>query len=334
MSKPLFRSLFVISGCMLLYLCPFESRAATPSPLSRTSLEATSEKCADATAFQVTYTFGDQIVPINTDSCPNWFVTSSSLERMQKEVRGEGRERSGYFLIDGKESAFPSRYRIENGFVTDMSGNLIISESEMYETLKRLFDQYNTRVDEGTTVFYATSGRTVFFGGEPEPVSKVDLDEEFDILVEACIEGDMKAERVIYTEKVNSDVRTVGDSYVEVDMADQMLYFYLDGELIVETPVVTGNMAWGMGTPEGIWPIFNITRNAVLVGENYRTPVNYWMAFTHQGHGIHDSTWRTSGYGGDIYLTDGSHGCVNTPLDKVSIVFENAYLGLPVVTFY
>ena len=34
----------------------------------------------------------------------------------------------------------------------------------------------------------------------------------------------------------------IGNTYIEVDMSNQKLYAYLEGELIVETDIVTGNM--------------------------------------------------------------------------------------------
>ena len=48
--------------------------------------------------------------------------------------------------------------------------------------------------------------------------------------------------------------------------------------------------------------------------------------------GLHDSSWRTE-YGGDIYLTDGSHGCVNTPLDAIATIYNNITVGTLVVVY-
>ena len=161
------------------------------------------------------------------------------------------------------------------------------------------------------------------------------MKKEFQTLKDVFLAQKTDEKRVIYTKKVDrGEVETVGDTYIEVDCSLQHLYMYEDGELICDTPVVTGNMSWGAGTPEGRWYVINRARNATLIGEDYVTKVNYWMAFTYNGHGIHDSTWRTSGYGGDIYLYDGSHGCVNTPIDKVAYIFEHAIVGEPVLVFY
>lgn len=73
-------------------------------------------------------------------------------------------------------------------------------------------------------------------------------------------------------------------------------------------------------------------KNRVLRGANYATPVKYWMAVDGR-IGIHDASWRKE-FGGDIYLTDGSHGCINTPLEKVQELYDMVEIGTPVIMFY
>ena len=110
------------------------------------------------------------------------------------------------------------------------------------------------------------------------------------------------------------------------------MWFYINGKLYVDTPVVTG-MADGVhDTPKGVHTIFVHQSPSRLIGDTWDVMVNYWMQFTADGCGIHDSTWRASyEYGGNTYLTDGSHGCVNTPLDKVAKIFKKAHNGTIVV---
>ena len=79
----------------------------------------------------------------------------------------------------------------------------------------------------------------------------------------------------------------------------------------MESDFVSGNLSKGWGTPAGTYPLTYKQRNAVLKGEGYRTPVDYWMPFN-GGIGMHDATWRSS-FGGTIYKTGGSHGCINLP---------------------
>jgi len=124
----------------------------------------------------------------------------------------------------------------------------------------------------------------------------------------------------------------IGDTYVEVDMGAQHLWLYKVGQLVIDTDVVTGNMSRGYGTPAIVAAIKYKARNAVLRGADYATPVKYWMPF-YGNYGLHDANWRRS-FGGDIYLTGGSHGCVNIPPANAKVIFENVEKGTPVILYY
>lgn len=138
----------------------------------------------------------------------------------------------------------------------------------------------------------------------------------------------------IKSQKATSTIfgQDVGNTYIEINIKQQHMWYYINGKLYVDTPVVTG-MADGVhDTPKGVHTIFVHQSPARLVGDTWDVMVNYWMQFTADGCGIHDSTWRASyEYGGNTYLTDGSHGCVNTPLDKVAKIFKKAHNGTIVV---
>lgn len=123
----------------------------------------------------------------------------------------------------------------------------------------------------------------------------------------------------------------VGDSYVEVDTLEQHVYLYIDGECVMDSPCVTGNVSWNMETPKGVFYIEYKQRNRTLRGPDYATPVSYWMHF-YNHCGFHDANWRKN-FGGEIYLKDGSHGCVNMPPAKAKELYEQVYAGMPVVIY-
>ena len=104
---------------------------------------------------------------------------------------------------------------------------------------------------------------------------------------------------------------------------------YEDGELILESPIVTGN--GGKHTRKGIYSLTYKTKNATLRGADYESFVYYWMPFE-GGIGMHDATWR-SNFGGNIYKTNGSHGCINMPLNNAKIVYENIDSLAPIIVW-
>ena len=95
---------------------------------------------------------------------------------------------------------------------------------------------------------------------------------------------------------------------------------------------MSGNAAKGWSTPAGAYSITYKQRNATLKGQGYATPVSYWMPFN-GGIGLHDANWRKT-FGGTIYKTNGSHGCVNLPPAVAKTIYENISAGDPVLCYH
>lgn len=159
-----------------------------------------------------------------------------------------------------------------------------------------------------------------------------------DKILEAVQAGEtvenMEAEWQYQAKNMGED--DIGGTYIEISISEQMMWCYEDYELVVETPVVTGNPNAGNDTPYGsVWAIDGMQRDAVLgtiETMGYESPVKYWIPFN-GNVGIHDADgWRSS-YGGDIYLTNGSHGCINTPEPAAKTIYETVTIGTAVVVY-
>lgn len=131
---------------------------------------------------------------------------------------------------------------------------------------------------------------------------------------------------------VSRKVDDVGKTYIEVDLARQKLWYYKDGALQLETNVVTGNPTKGNGTPTGTDRIWSRERDRYLTGETYRSKVSYWAPINWSGVGLHDASWR-SNFGGNIYKSGGSHGCVNIPVPVMKNLFPQTFTGMPVIVY-
>ncbi len=131
---------------------------------------------------------------------------------------------------------------------------------------------------------------------------------------------------------VSRKVDDVGNTYIEVDLARQKLWYYKDGVLQLETNVVTGNPTKGNGTPTGTDRIWSRERDRYLTGETYRSKVSYWAPINWSGVGLHDASWR-SNFGGNIYKSGGSHGCVNIPVPVMKNLFPQTFTGMPVIVY-
>ena len=121
---------------------------------------------------------------------------------------------------------------------------------------------------------------------------------------------------------------TLTGKFVVVDISAQTLTLFNGNTIILETPVVTGDKD-KYDTPTGKYEIRKKDTDTYLVGPGYRTHVDYWMPFN-GGIGLHDADWRSK-FGGNIYVNNGSHGCVNIPPKYADDVFENVEKGTKVL---
>lgn len=127
----------------------------------------------------------------------------------------------------------------------------------------------------------------------------------------------------------------IGDTYVEISINRQHLWFYKDGKLKMDSKIVTGKLTKDRKTTVGVHRIYGKQRDRYLgtmAVQGYRSFVHYWMPFNWDGQGLHDATWRNK-FGGNIYKTGGSHGCVNLPYSFAGKLYEEVKIGMPVVIY-
>ncbi|HZJ57864.1 MAG TPA: L,D-transpeptidase family protein [Clostridia bacterium] len=207
--------------------------------------------------------------------------------------------------------------------------NVILDETGVKEYVDYIGKTYNSfgrtrtfKTSYGTTI-KVKGGDYGWWLNRPLEVSE---------LIELLLAGEKAKKEPAYFQTAQQyGPDDVGDTYVEVNLKAQHLFFYKNGKLIVETDFVSGNLAKGYGTPPGTYPVQYKERNATLKGEDYTTPVDYWMPFN-RGIGFHDATWRNK-FGGDIYKTKGSHGCINMPPKAAKKMFEHIKRGVAVIVY-
>jgi len=132
----------------------------------------------------------------------------------------------------------------------------------------------------------------------------------------------------------------VAKNCVVVDISEQKLYFYSDGQKSWSTKVITGLLGVH-DTPIGSYTMYssNFEPKTTLNGYNdngtkYSSYVNYWMPFiTSRGIGFHDADeWRDPiEYTSTRYKTNGSHGCVNMQLEAAKKLYYSVNDSIKVV---
>ena len=161
---------------------------------------------------------------------------------------------------------------------------------------------------------------------------KIDRTAEAKAILENIENGKVFEREPIYAQKALSrGENEIGNTYVEINITRQHIWFYKDGKLITQSAVVTGNPNRGYSTVIGTYMLNYKQKGATLRGPGYETDVNYWMPFF-GNIGIHDASWRYS-FGGTIYKRNGSHGCVNAPLSVAKKIFNNIEAGTPIICY-
>lgn len=120
------------------------------------------------------------------------------------------------------------------------------------------------------------------------------------------------------------------NTYIDVDLTAQHVTYILDGNIAFESDCVSGDVSKHRSTPTGTFAIYGHVPGQYLTGPTWRNWVDYWMPFSPGGCGLHDATWRKK-FGGEIYKTNGSHGCVNLPHDKAKELFDMVGIGTVVI---
>ncbi len=257
-------------------------------------------------------------------------VTLDELETKQDEKISDEKIGEGYFVAGSRIIPFPEDYKVQGNFITDNNDNLLLSCSDFYSSVSLLLDQIDTR--NGIKEYQKNGDGEIVVSGRKDGVL-FDKREEYNKLLDSLRDNEKATVDIeVPTKSFVIDARELGDEYILVDMGKQHLSYYKNGQLTIQYDVVTGNTGLGRGTPVGLYHIYNKRYHTILRGADYASYVNYWLG-VNKGIGIHDATWRRD-FGGEIYKRSGSHGCINSPLEKMEELYNTVEVGVPVLLFY
>jgi L,D-transpeptidase catalytic domain/Putative peptidoglycan binding domain len=233
-----------------------------------------------------------------------------------------------YNLGEGKDVLNGSK--INTWISIDDKYQITIDELQVRKYVDTLISSYNT---VGKTRNFTSTSRGIVKVSGGNYGRMINKSKEVQDLIAAIKEGKTMTKEPIYAQTALSNgANDIGNTYVEIDLTNQYMWFYKNGALITQGNVVTGDISSNMGTPQGTYKLTYKQKNAVLRGPGYAAPVSFWMPFNGD-IGIHDATWRST-FGGNIYKTDGSHGCVNSPYSVAEAIFYNIEAGIPVVCYF
>ncbi|MGI6070911.1 MAG: L,D-transpeptidase family protein [Blautia sp.] len=262
-------------------------------------LAATLESCNAYAKASITYTFGDQTVVLDGNTIKDWLTF----------------DEKGQFVKDD-----------------------VTFQQHVEEYVAQLAAEHDTVGKERN--FHTTSGRDIIVSGGNYGW-QINQSEEAAKLLEEIRTGQVVTREPVYAVTgYTYGESDIGDTYIEVDLSSQYMWYYQNGSVIFESSFVSGNMSYSdRATPTGVCHIYYKQRDQKLRGKKkpdgtyeYEQPVSYWMPFN-GGVGFHDADWRWE-FGGDIYLTNGSHGCINMPPSNAAVLYDLIDETVPIVVFY
>ncbi len=263
---------------------------------------------------------------------PALTAESNELKQVVEKLQSLADVTITYTLM-GDEIVVPKE-QIATWLSLDNNGEPTVSVEAAKAYLQTLHDKYATY--EKTRTFKSTNrGEVQVPPGEYG--WSLAMEAESQNLAGYILAGeDVKTTPEILGSGYHEDGTDIGNTYVEVDLQSQMMYFYKNGERLMETPIVSGHTT--TPTPVGVFYAWNKEEDAELVGYNprrgneYAQPVNYWIPVDWTGVGIHDAGWQSS-FASDQWVNNGSNGCINTPPGAMEKLFSLMEVGTPVVFF-
>ncbi len=259
---------------------------------------------------------GDYITkPSVTADDPDLTKEMDSLNKIAKVT--------GNYTINGNTFQIPRESIMD--WLSYKDGNTTIDEDKVRSYVASIGEQYNTSTNSSTFKSTKQGEVTVPAGTLSWTIQ---TDAETEALIEALKAGEDFTRTPIAQGSTDAGSPLFGNTYIEVDLKNQHMWYYKDGELVLDTKIISGKPA--TPTPTGVFYVWNKEEDATLTGEDYASPVDYWMPIDWTGVGIHDSDWQTE-YGGDLWKTRGSHGCINTPPGVMKELYSKAEVGTPVI---
>ncbi len=285
----------------------------------------------------------DPEIDLESEGCyaaSKYTIESKELQQACAEMN-QYCQASITYLMD--EPVVIDKTIISTWLYTDDEMNVILDDNAVRKWLEEFGEQYDTM---GTTrTFMTPTGKIASVTGGTYGWS-IDEDTELTEILNTVKKGEVITKEPAYYingTAVSHSMPDWGDTYAEIDLTEQHMWYISNGTVALETDVVTGEPIPEKITPEGVYSLLDKKLNEVLIGNinpqtgapEYTTQVTYWMRITWEGIGFHDAVWQAAfGRGLNQIKGIGSHGCVNMPLYQAAELYSLIEIGTPVIIHY
>lgn len=232
--------------------------------------------------------------------------------------------------VPSDEDVVLDRETIVSWVALDAENNAYLDESLVDEYVSTMASKYDS---VGSTRSFKThSGDTVDVSGGNYGW-ELDNEGEISQLLDDIAAGAPVERQPVWLQTAASLSPEWGSTYLEVSLAEQHVWYFVDGSVAWESDCITGVPNSERATPTGLWILTEKLSPTILRGDTWEVPVQYWMRVTWDGVGFHDATWQP-GFGGNMYASGyGSHGCINLPYDAAESLYGMVEVGTPIIIY-
>ena len=148
--------------------------------------------------------------------------------------------------------------------IVDADMNVTFNQEAVKEYIAALATKYNTKGKPRQ--FTTATGNTVTVEGGGYGW-KINQDAEYDALIANIQNAETVTREPEYSSRAaNHTAMDMGNTYAEVDLTTQHMWFIKDGQIALETDIVTGNPNKGNATPQGTYSLAYKSKNKTLRG--------------------------------------------------------------------
>ena len=213
----------------------------------------------------------------------------------------------------------------------DADGYIVPDREKVQSYVKKLAETYNTVGQEREFLTY-NDRKIVVQGGDYGWV--INEEAETDELINDILSGTIEVKEPVYSAEAGSrsSAGDLGLTYIEIDLSNQRLVYYEEGNPVIDTNIISGYPhEINTQTPTGTYAVTAKNAPGTIVDTGVTQSVYYLLEFNH-GIPISDATWRTE-FGGDVYYWEGTDGGIEVPLEDMDKLYQKASEGTAVVIY-
>lgn len=230
---------------------------------------------------------------------------------------------SSFMLDMGADVVEEIPESVLDSFVEETEDGQVLRYSLVYSYVQSLAVKYDTwnqtqkfKTIDGKILTLSHTENDTYLGW------KLDVDQTANQLCSDLLSKKTSGTALWLGKGMVHEKQDIGDTYVELSIAKQHLWYVKDGEVVLDTDVITGlDSDAKRRTPTGMFKTMDFYEDYTMHGDDYTAFSEYFIRLTPNGIGIHDASWKSE-FGGGLYKTEGSHGCINTPYEKVKVLYQ------------